>query len=313
MQQRTYTDLKALIQALAGISSFTEDEDLKILDFVNRRASQAYNMSPSWSRYVVSSEGRDINAYTLSGSSGTTTVNQNYKFVGANDGTVGISGTNIYQGVTTDSIIIYKTTDGWRIDSGASVADTNGDEEYTVTAGSQEFLEADTNKKDVIENVVTWTGSGTLLVEPKNLIPYKQTGKDNIGEFTRIHRKQAFYNNSTLEYDFFVDITGANILNIVSGTDSKAYVTYKKELPIFTVNSNDITDVDNSIPGEFFHYIAHAAYADFLRMDGQHGKALTEEQIAEGYIAMQLEQIDIRNNNNSINQKFSTYVNRQSR
>ena len=99
MQDRNYSGvggLKALIQALAGVSSFTTEEDVNILDFVNRRASQAYNMSPSWSRYVVSSEGRDINAYTLSGATGTTTVNQNYKFVGSNDGTVGISGCLLY-------------------------------------------------------------------------------------------------------------------------------------------------------------------------------------------------------------------------
>jgi hypothetical protein len=48
-------------------------------------------------------------------------------------------------------------------------------------------------------------------------------------------------------------------------------------------------------------------------MDGQHGKALTEEQIAKNYLDIELEKIDIRNNNNSINHKFSTYVNRQSR
>ena len=163
MQDRNYSGvggLKALIQALAGVSSFTTEEEVNILDFVNRRASQAYNMSPSWSRYLVSSEGRDINAYTLSGATGTTTVNQNYKFVGSNDGTVGISGTNVYQGVTTSTIIIYKTTSGWRIDSGASVADTNGDEKYTVTAGAQVFIEADTNKKDVINLGFEYYGIG---------------------------------------------------------------------------------------------------------------------------------------------------------
>jgi hypothetical protein len=48
-------------------------------------------------------------------------------------------------------------------------------------------------------------------------------------------------------------------------------------------------------------------------MDGQHGKALTEEQLAQDYLDTQLEKIDIRSNNNSINKKFSTYVNRQSR
>jgi len=202
MQVKSYTDLKALIQALAGVSSFTTEEDSKILSFVNRRAAEAYNLSPSWARYLVISEER------------------------------------------------------------------------TLTSG--------------------------------NTIPYTQATKNNIGEFIRIHRTQAFKNNSALEYDFYVDANGANILNIVNSTDSTIFVTYKKELPSFSATSTDF-------PLEFFYFVAHAAYADFLRMDGQHGKALTEEQIAKNYLDIELEKIDVRNNNNSINHKFSTYVNRQSR
>jgi hypothetical protein len=48
-------------------------------------------------------------------------------------------------------------------------------------------------------------------------------------------------------------------------------------------------------------------------MDGQTDKAMTEEQVAGTYLALELEKIDLRSNNNTINQKFSTYVNRQSR
>lgn len=202
MQVKSYTELKALIQALAGVSSFTTEEDSKILSFVNRRAAEAYNLSPSWARYLVVSEER------------------------------------------------------------------------TITTA--------------------------------NTIPYTQATKNDIGEFIRIHRKQAFLNDSSLEYDFYVDSNGANILNIVNTEDTSAFVTYKKELAPFTETSEDI-------PLEFFYFVAHAAYADFLRMDGQHGKALTEEQIARNYLDIELEKIDIRNNNNSINHKFSTYVNRQSR
>ena len=202
MQVKSYTELKALIQALAGVSSFTTEEDSKILSFVNRRAAEAYNLSPSWARYLVVSEER------------------------------------------------------------------------TITTA--------------------------------NTIPYTQSTKNDIGEFIRIHRKQAFLNDSSLEYDFYVDSNGANILNIINTEDTSAFVTYKKELAAFTADSTDI-------PLEFFYFVAHAAYADFLRMDGQHGKALTEEQIAKNYLDIELEKIDIRNNNNSINHKFSTYVNRQSR
>ncbi len=205
MQVKSYSGaggLKELIQALAGVSSFTTEEDSKILSFVNRRAAEAYNLSPSWARYLVVSEER------------------------------------------------------------------------TITTA--------------------------------NTIPYTQATKDDIGEFIRIHRKQAFLNDSSLEYDFYVDSNGANILNIINTEDTSAFVTYKKELTPFTETSEDI-------PLEFFYFVAHAAYADFLRMDGQHGKALTEEQIAKNYLDIELEKIDIRNNNNSINHKFSTYVNRQSR
>jgi hypothetical protein len=202
MQVESYTNLKALIQALAGVSSFTTEEDSKILSFVNRRAAEAYNLSPSWARYLVISEER------------------------------------------------------------------------TLTSG--------------------------------NVVPYTEASKNDIGEFIRIHRTQAFQKNSALEYDFYVDANGANIFNITNDNDLTAFVTYKKELPTFTENSEDF-------PLEFFHFVAHASYADFLRMDGQHGKALTEEEIAKNYLAIELEKIDIRNNNNSINHKFSTYVNRQSR
>jgi len=202
MQVRTYSDLEGLIKSLAGVSSFTTEEEDQILNLVNRRAFEAYNTSPIWPRYLVISEER------------------------------------------------------------------------TISSG--------------------------------NLIPYTQTSKNDIAEFIRIHRKQAFLNNSALEYDFFVDSNGGNILNIVSSEATSAFVTYKKKLDLFTKTSTDI-------PAEFFYFMAHAAYADFLRMDGQHGKALAEEQLAQNYLDFELEKIDIRSNNNSINKKFSTYVNRQSR
>ena len=60
MQVESYPNLKALIQGLAGVSSFTSEEDPKILSFVNRRAAEAYNLSPSWARYLVISEERTL-------------------------------------------------------------------------------------------------------------------------------------------------------------------------------------------------------------------------------------------------------------
>tara|TARA_R110002110_G_scaffold415045_1_gene647671 strand:- start:89 stop:1042 length:954 start_codon:yes stop_codon:yes gene_type:complete len=317
MQTRTYGDLFKLVQSLAGVTAFATNEQDDIANLINRRFQVAYNTSPIWPRYIVSSEGRDINAYTLSGAtaSTSTSVNQNYKFLGSNDGNVGTSGTNVYQGVTTSTVVIYKdSNNAWKVDTAAS-ATIQSDGNYRVVAGTNEFIEADTLKKDVLENVTTWTpraGSDVLLVEPKNLIPYVETGKDTIGEFIRIHRNQAFLNKSTIEYDFFVDVTGGNLLNISSSSDNKAFITYKKTLTLFTTSSSYTTSSEE-VPGEFFDYIAYGTYADFLRMDGQHDKAQLESENAEVALALQLERVDAIMNNNTINKRFSTYVNRQSR
>ena len=312
MQTRTYGDLFKLIQSLAGVGSFAESEQDDIANLINRRFLQAFNESPIWPRYIVSSEKRDILALTLSGAtaSTSTTVNQNYKLLGAN--TTG--GLNVYQGVTTTTVIIYNTGTAWRVDTVASAAEQT-DGTFTVTSGTQEFIEADTNKKDQVTDVETFTpraGTDSLLVEGKNLIPYAQTGKTTIGSFNRIHRKQAFLNNSSIEYDFFVDFTGANILNITSTTDNSAFVTYKEQFTPFDVTSSYTTSTVE-VPAEFFPYIAHSTYADFLRMDGQTDKAFAEEERASIALALELEKIDLISNNNTVNKRFSTYVNRQSR
>ena len=310
MQTRTYGDLFKLIKSLAGVSAFTDDEKLNIGSLINRRYSKAYNTSPSWARYITVSEPRDINSYTLS-TSATASVNQNYKLLGQSSGTGSKAGTNVYAGVTTATVIIYKnSSDVWIVATdGATEVATDGDINVTDT-GSPVHTEQDTNKKDKLEDVESW--SATLLVEPKNLIPYAQTGKNTIAEYVRIHRKRAFLNLSRLEYDFYVDVAGANILDIASNVDNKAFVTYKKTLTLFTTSA-DHENSTEEVPIEFFNYLAHASYADFLRMDGQHGKALTEEQLADDYLFTELEKIDLRSNNNTLNKKFTTYVNRQSR
>ena len=204
MQERTYSDLLTLIRSLSGAGSFTTEEQTSILSFVNRRASEAYNMSQSWPRYLVVGEERAIDS------------------------------------------------------------------------------------------------------SPASTIPYAEAGKNTIYEWIRIHRTQPFLRNSALEFDFYVDSNGAHILNLTTADATSAFVTYKKELSQFTENSTNI-------PGEWFAFMAHTAYADFLRMDGQHDKALAEEQVAQSYIAMELEKVDNMMNNNTALKRFSTYINRQAR
>ena len=48
-------------------------------------------------------------------------------------------------------------------------------------------------------------------------------------------------------------------------------------------------------------------------MDGQHDKALAEEQVAQVYLANELDKTDQIMNNNTVKKRFNTYVSNQSR
>lgn len=137
-------------------------------------------------------------------------------------------------------------------------------------------------------------------------VPYSQAPLATIGEFIRIHRNRPFYDNTAIEYEFYVDSNGANILNRIDSTTSSVFVTYKKQW-------QDYTNVSTDIPLEFFHYAAHGAYADFLRMDGQLDKAMAEEQIAQSYLDIELGKAEQQRTSNIINRRISTHLSRQSR
>lgn len=201
MKDRTYTDLFSLITALAGVSNFTTQEQTHILNFVNRRAYEAYKLSQAWARFLVVGEERTL---------------------------------------------------------------------------SSQF------------------------------VPYTELGKDNIQEFIRIHRKKPFVNYSREEYQFYVDSNGANILNISNTSDTTVFVTYKKEFSVYNTSSTDV-------PEEWFYFLAHAVYSDFLKMDGQNEKSQIEEASANKYLASEMEDVNVISNNNTIFGKISTHNTRQAR
>ena len=111
-------------------------------------------------------------------------------------------------------------------------------------------------------------------------------------------------------------------MNISTADASSAYITYKKQFAPFTTSSSYTTSTEE-VPSEFFQFIAHATYADFLRMDGQTDKALVEEgygstasrylDTGKKYLDIELERVDLITNNNNVNKRFSTYVSRQAR
>ena len=335
MQTRTYGDLFKITSALIGTGGqldVTEQDQLS--HFINRRFQQAFDESPVWPRYLVSSEPRELIALTVTnaGGTGATLVNANYILLGSQkSGGTGhaLTGSSIYCNHTrsddgssiSDVSLIYEKANGsWVVVTGGTVTYTASGLFDVSAAGTTRYTELDASPKSFPYEVNSWSVSNGAEAFPdivqKQSIPYvgsSTIGEVNtIGDFQRIHKQKAFLNNSALEYDFSVDFEGANILNIVNTDEKVAYVTYKKQFTPFTVTS-DYYNSAVEVPGEFFNYIAHAVYADFLRVQNRQEQALAEEQVAQTYLALELEKIDIRSNNNTINKRFSTYVNRQSR
>ena len=144
------------------------------------------------------------------------------------------------------------------------------------------------------------------------VVPYTEASKDDVGEFISIHRKRPLYNQSTLQYTFFITGAGAQIINGSTADSGTVFVTYKKTFSPFATSSG-YTASTESVPSEFFQYIAHTAYADFLRMDGQTDKALVEEQNGEDLLFSELERAGMIANSNLVGSTISTHLNRQTR
>lgn len=347
MQTRTYGELFKLIKSLAGVNSFTAEEQGDISRFINRRFFQAYNESPIWVRYLVTGEERALGSLIVNGITLTTTPTTSYEEADQFQG--------VYQNLGNDSngnavyfpmnfiyniefaIVKNNTIKRWEFLnlSELPTIDSEGVVSISGVTSVQAFQDktsstsgTDLGDYDYPWQVKRWNTnviftSGYPVVEQRNIIPNDSTffasinsngqvSRETIGEFIRIHRNQPFLNNSSIEYDFYADEDGANILNIANPIDGSAFITYKKKFVPFTTSS-DYETATEKVPEEFFAFIAHTAYADFLRMDGQHQKALLEEQTAKGALDLQLERNDIISNNNNANMRFSTYVNRQSR
>lgn len=138
-------------------------------------------------------------------------------------------------------------------------------------------------------------------------IPYVQAGKDTIGEFIKVHKKQPFVDDSVTEYEFYVDSTGAKVLSLGNTTPASLWVTYKKEYaPAYDEDSTDI-------PREFFDYILYSCLAAFYSGDGQVDKAAVNMNFAQDALDGELQRIASRSAQTKIWGKIRTHLNNQRR
>lgn len=179
---------------------------------------------------------------------------------------------------------------------------------YTITfVGSTDWVAcgAASNTVGVVFNAIaTGTGSGTATYN-SNTIPYTQSGLNTIDTFLRIFKVYPpFYQYSSIELEFYVDGTGAHVVNDTTSNQTN-YVSYKKvwEGPYTTASTN--------IPEEWFDYISQGVYADYLRMDGKPPEFVAAEQaLANDILEQRLSRTDITRASGTIAHRISTHVNR---
>ena len=148
---------------------------------------------------------------------------------------------------------------------------------------------------------------GEARAASSNVIPFDQVTLNSVDTFLRVYDQQPYLTNSVDEFEFVVTNNGAQVL---SNTDSLTtfYVDYKKR---WDGDYNSTTN--QNVPLEFFHYAAHAAFADFLRYDGQNDKAQAEEGYAESLLVLELENAMNQRNANRVASRFRSHATSQAR
>lgn len=119
------------------------------------------------------------------------------------------------------------------------------------------------------------------------VVPYVQASKDTIGIFLKINGVAPFTTASAQDINFHVDSAGANL--IISSAPPSVFVTYKK---VLLDTYGDTTGLVSEIPSEWFDYMAHGVYSDYLRAEGQQDKSQLADQEASLILDDELIQVD---------------------
>lgn len=145
-----------------------------------------------------------------------------------------------------------------------------------------------------------------------NTIPYEDpiTGS-SVDTFLRIYKTRPYESSSVNEHEFMVTSLGARLVGYTSGDDTgTAYITAKEKL---LDRYGDSTGEVQNVPAEWFNYLAHGAYADFLRAEGHQDRAALADQEASEILLDELMKLDEQHTQTIISNRISTNANMQYR
>jgi len=142
-----------------------------------------------------------------------------------------------------------------------------------------------------------------------DVVPYTESGKSSIDTYLRIHVQAPYVTTSVQEYDIMVTSDGAKL---VAGNTAptSAFVTYKAQL---SDTYGDGASESTSIPAEWFQYMAHGTYADYLRAEGQQEKAALADQEADILLQEEMIRIDEQHTLQLVANRIFTNANMQMR
>jgi len=142
-----------------------------------------------------------------------------------------------------------------------------------------------------------------------DVVPYTESGKSSIDTYLRIHVQAPYVTTSVQEYDIMVTADGAKL---VAGNTAptSAFVTYKAQL---SETYGDGTGESTAIPAEWYQYMAHGTYADYLRAEGQQEKAALADQEADMLLQEEMIRIDEQHTLQMVANRIFTNANMQMR
>ena len=142
-----------------------------------------------------------------------------------------------------------------------------------------------------------------------SVIPYSESGLSPIDTFLRVYKQAPYIASSVQEYDIMVTANGATI---ISGdlNPTEAFVTYKAQLvDTYGDGSGEVT----AIPAEWYQYMAHGTYADYLRAEGQQEKSALADQEADMLLQEELIRLDENHTSGLVSSRIFTNANMQMR
>ena len=150
---------------------------------------------------------------------------------------------------------------------------------------------------------------GEERVVSSSVIPYSEGSLSSIDTFLRVYKQAPYIASSVQEYDIMVTSAGATLI-CGDLNPSEAFVTYKAQL---SDTYGDGSGEVSTIPAEWYQYIAHGTYADYLRAEGQQEKSVIADQEAEMLLQDELIRLDENHTSGLVSSRIFTNANMQMR